>query len=458
MNLERQEKKRVVIGVGQTGQSCMRFFSRSGLPFSVFDTRENPEGNCHLLQEYSDVDFRFGAAKVAMLDEADQLVLSPGVDLSDPIFRDIDVSSKELTNDIAIFSEIATAPKVLITGSNAKSTVTTLVGKMAESAGLRVAVGGNLGKPALDLLDDESEAYILELSSFQLEYCSNLGAKVAAILNISNDHLDRHHSMDNYQRIKQRIYQGAESIIFNRHDPLTRPLDSSLSTSLKSFGIDQPKAGHYGVVEIEGKQFISRGLDLLLAVEEIPLQGEHHLMNFVAAIAIGDMASIPVDAMVSAIKGFDGLPHRCERVAVIAGVTYYNDSKATNEGATLSAVRSMSKITDGEVVVILGGRAKQNDFSSLFSQLQGIRYKLIVIGESAELIKRFVPADIFIINAETLPSAVEQAQMISSAGDIVLLSPACASFDMFDSFEQRGEVFKHSVLGLTSDIGDEVNH
>ena len=458
MNLDRQEKKRVVIGVGQTGQSCMRFFSRSDLPFSVFDTRENPEGIGRLLQEYSNVEFRFGAAKIAILYEADQLVLSPGVDLSDPIFRGIDVSNKELINDISIFSDIAKAPKVFITGSNAKSTVTTLVGKMAESAGLRVAVGGNLGKPALDLLDDESEAYILELSSFQLEHCSNLGAKVAAILNISNDHLDRHHSMDNYQRIKQKIYEGAETIIFNRHDPLTRPLDSSSLTSLKSFGIDQPKAGHYGVVEIDGEQFISRGLDLLLAVEEIPLQGEHNLMNFVAAIAIGDMASIPLDAMVSAIIGFDGLPHRCERIAVIAGVTYYNDSKATNEGATLSAVSSMSKITDGEVVVILGGRAKQSDFSSLFTHLQGIRYKLIIIGESAELIKRFVPADIFVISAETLPLAVEQAQMISSAGDTVLLSPACASFDMFDSFEQRGEVFKQSVLSLKSCIGDEVNH
>lgn len=458
MNLERQEKKRVVIGIGQTGQSCMRFFSRSDLTFSVFDTRENPEVNDHLLQEFSNVEFRFGAAKVAILDEADQLVLSPGVDLSDPIFRNIDVSSKEVTNDIAIFSDVAAAPKVLITGSNAKSTVTTLLGKMAESAGLRVAVGGNLGKPALDLLDDESETYILELSSFQLEYCSNLGAKVAAILNISNDHLDRHHSMDNYHRIKQRIYQGAESIIFNRHDPLTRPLHSSSSTSLKSFGIDQPKAGHYGVVEIDGEQFISRGLDLLLAVEEIPLQGEYNLMNIVAAIAIGDMANIPMNAMVSAIKDFNGLPHRCERVAIVAGVTYYNDSKATNEGATVSAVLSMSKLTDGEVVVILGGRAKQDDFSSLFAQLQDVRYKVIVIGESAELIQSFAPKDIVVFNADSLPLAVEQAEAVSVAGDIVLLSPACASFDMFDSFEQRGEIFKQAVLSLTSDIGDEVNH
>ncbi len=458
MNLERQEKKRVVVGTGQTGESCMRFFSRSDLAFSVFDTRDNPQGVSHLLQEFSNIDFRFGADKVSVLKEADQLVLSPGVDLSDAIFRTVDVSSKELTNDIAIFSDIAVAPKVLITGSNAKSTVTTLVGKMAESAGLRVAVGGNLGKPALDLLDDETEAYILELSSFQLEYCSNLGAKVAAILNISNDHLDRHHSMDNYQRIKQRIYQGAESIIFNRHDPLTRPVHSSSLTSLKSFGIDSPKAGHYGVVEVDGKQFISRGSDLLLAVEEIPLQGEHNLMNIVAAIAIGDMANIPVNAMVSAIKGFNGLPHRCERVAVIAGVTYYNDSKATNEGATVSAVRSMSKITNGAVVVILGGRAKQDDFSSLFGQLQGVRYKVILIGESAELIKSFVPEDITVVFADSLTSAVEQAKAISIAEDIVLLSPACASFDMFDNFEQRGDIFKQSVLNLTSGIDDKESH
>ena len=458
MNLDHQEKKRVIVGVGQTGQSCMRFFSRSGLPFSVFDTRENPEGIGSLLKEFSNINFRFGADQVATLDDVDQLVLSPGVDLSDAIFRNIDLSGKELTNDIAIFSDITVTPKVLITGSNAKSTVTTLLGKMAEVAGLRVAVGGNLGKPALDLLNDESEMYILELSSFQLEYCSNLGAKVAAILNISNDHLDRHRSMDNYQRIKQRIYQGAESIVFNRHDPLTRPLDSSPSTSLKSFGIDKPKSGHYGVVEIDGKQYVSRGSDVLLAVEEIPLQGEHHLMNVVAAIAIGDMANIPVIDMVLAIKEFNGLPHRCERVAVVGGVAYFNDSKATNEAATVTAIRSMSKLTDGDVVVILGGRAKQDDFSSLFTQLQGMRYKLVVIGESAELIKRFVPEDVFVIGAETLPLAVVQAQMISVTGDIVLLSPACASFDMFDSFEHRGDVFKRSVLSLTSDIGDEVNH
>ncbi len=458
MHLDHQEKKRVIVGVGQTGQSCMRFFSRSGLPFSVFDTRENPEGIGSLLKEFSNINFRFGADQVATLDDVDQLVLSPGVDLSDAIFRNIDLSGKELTNDIAIFSDITVTPKVLITGSNAKSTVTTLLGKMAEVAGLRVAVGGNLGKPALDLLNDESEMYILELSSFQLEYCSNLGAKVAAILNISNDHLDRHRSMDNYQRIKQRIYQGAESIVFNRHDPLTRPLDSSPSTSLKSFGIDKPKSGHYGVVEIDGKQYVSRGSDVLLAVEEIPQQGEHHLMNVVAAIAIGDMANIPVIDMVLAIKEFNGLPHRCERVAVVGGVAYFNDSKATNEAATVTAIRSMSKLTDGDVVVILGGRAKQDDFSSLFTQLQGMRYKLVVIGESAELIKRFVPEDIFVIGAETLPLAVVQAQMISVTGDIVLLSPACASFDMFDSFEHRGDVFKRSVLSLTSDIGDEVNH
>ena len=457
MVLDSQMKKRVVVGIGQTGQSCMRFFSRMNIPFSVFDTREAPENIDQVLRENANTEFLFGESNVNSLCQAEQLIVSPGVDLTDPIFTDIDLSKQELTNDIAIFSKMALAPKVLITGSNAKSTVTTLLGEMANKAGLQAAVGGNLGKPVLDLLDDNCEAYIIELSSFQLEYCSNLGAKVAAILNISNDHLDRHHSMDNYQRIKQRIYEGAEYIVFNRQDPLTQPLSCSAST-LKSFGLDQPEDGHYGLVNIGDKCFVSRGSDLLLSVEALAVQGEHNLLNVVAAVAIGDLAGIPVASMQAAIKIFKGLPHRCEEVAVVRGVTYFNDSKATNVGATVSAVNSVSKMTQGNVIIIMGGRAKQNNFSALFDQLQGIRYKIIVIGESAELMKRCVPSDVVVMDAETLPSAVKQAHDACVTGDIVLLSPACASFDMFDSFEHRGDVFKRSVSDLTASVNSEANH
>ncbi|MDG2035132.1 MAG: UDP-N-acetylmuramoyl-L-alanine--D-glutamate ligase, partial [Pseudomonadales bacterium] len=351
MNLIQTDKRRLIVGLGVTGKSCIRHFLRMGLSFSVLDTRENPPEMQAVAQEFPQVDIHLGKSHTALVDEADEIYLSPGIAIDDPLLTEAVSRGALVTGDIDLFAQQATAPVIAISGSNAKSTVTTLVGEMAKCANITAGVGGNLGEPVLDLLSSDCEAYVLELSSFQLERCADLKPQVACLLNISADHMDRHQTMMTYHQAKQRVYRGAKHIIFNRHDSLTAPL-KTVDVSVKSFGLDTPDLGHYGVREIEGQRYLVKGFEPLMAVSDIPLVGDHHILNTLAAFAIGEAAGFALPAMQMAVKQFKGLPHRCEFVADIDGVDYINDSKATNVGATVAALKGLSGSTAGHIVLI----------------------------------------------------------------------------------------------------------
>lgn len=452
MNLIQSDKRRLIVGLGATGKSCMRHFLRLGLPFSVLDTRSQPPGIQDIAREFPDVEICLGEQHSDLINTASELYISPGIALDDLIFNGLDSDTTFISGDIDLFAREAVAPVIAISGSNAKSTVTTLVGEMARQAGLNAGIGGNLGEPALNLLSPQRDCYVLELSSFQLERCSELRPKVACLLNISADHMDRHHTMMAYHQAKQRVYRGAEHIVFNRHDALTTPLLSA-GVTVSSFGLDAPDLSQYGIREINGQKTICKGFDALLSVSELPLAGDHNLLNVLAALAIGAAAGFDMAVMFESIKSFKGLEHRCELLAQINGVTYVNDSKATNVGATVAAIRGFASSLTGQLILIAGGETKGADFSALLKELNVIDCKTILIGDGAAEITALIEAkrsgnSIEVLQASSLEHAVEIASENAQSGDLVLLSPACASFDMFKGFEHRGDVFKAAVMQL----------
>ncbi len=449
MNLIQTDKRRLIVGLGITGISCIRHFLRLGLSFSVLDTREQPPEIEAVLKEFPNVDIRFGDGHSEWVDGANEIYVSPGISKGDPLFATAIARGALITGDIDLFANDVTAPVIAISGSNAKSTVTTLVGEMAKCANINAGVGGNLGEPALNLLSPSREAYVLELSSFQLERCSDLQPKVACLLNVSADHMDRHQTMMIYHQAKQRVYRGAKHVVFNRHDHLTTPL-RTVDVSIKSFGLDIPDLGQFGVKEIQGQRHLVKGFESLMPVSDIPLMGDHHILNTLAALAIGDAAGFPLTAMQTAIKQFKGLPHRCEWVGDVNGVRYINDSKATNVGATVAALKGLSSSVSGNIVLIAGGQTKGANFSALISALKPLSCKLILLGEGADTIAALASDQHEIFRVDTLEQAVSVAESNSKTGDLVLLSPACASFDMFSGFEQRGNIFKAAVAKLES--------
>lgn len=458
MTLIQSDRRRLIVGLGITGKSCMRHLSRLGLSFSVVDTRDEPAGIADIAREFPDVDIRLGNAAAALIAQADELYISPGIAIEDAMFDQAKANNALISGDIDLFAREAQAPVIAITGSNAKSTVTTLVGEMARAAGLNAGVGGNLGEAALDLLASTRDVYVLELSSFQLERTSELQPRVACLLNMSADHLDRHGDMMTYHQAKQRIYRGAQVVVHNRDDALTTPLQT-VNARVISFGLGEPDLGHYGVRLIDGERYICKGLDTLMPVASVPLKGAHNLLNVVAAFAVGDAAEFPHAAMQTAVEQFSGLPHRCEFVAEIAGIQFINDSKATNVGASLAAVRGFAA-EGGNMTLIAGGDGKGADFADLLKVLDQYRCRLVLIGAATaqfiQTIEQLELSQLSVQSADDLQHAVELAHKASAAGDWVLLSPACASFDMFDSFEHRGQVFCEAVARLASRSGSEV--
>ncbi|HEY7884434.1 MAG TPA: UDP-N-acetylmuramoyl-L-alanine--D-glutamate ligase [Cellvibrionaceae bacterium] len=435
-------KLTAIIGTGVTGLSVARFLKRQGRPFAIFDTRESPPNAAELKALYPDACIQFGVWDEELLCSADEIILSPGVAKTLPALERAVAAGVKLSGDVDVFSRYAQAPVVAITGSNAKSTVTTLVGNMAEVAGLKVAVGGNLGVPVLDLLDDKVELYVLELSSFQLETTHKLGATVACILNISADHLDRYSGMPAYHAAKQRIYFGAKNIVANYTDALTQPpLSRDAELSFFSGNADFKRMG---LLEHKGELWLADELTPLLPLSNLRIAGKHNAENVLAALAIGKAARLPMIAMLEAVQNFKGLPHRCEWVADCHGVDYYNDSKGTNVGATLAALNGLAR-NPHKLIVILGGEGKGADFSPLRPVITSVARAVILIGRDAHLLEQVLTAATDIHHAENLTDAVARATQLALAGDAVLLSPACASFDMFSGFEQRGDEFCRAV-------------
>lgn len=447
MSLIASDQFRIVVGLGKSGMSLVRYLARQGVPFAVVDSRENPPELATLRTEYPEVEVRCGELDAEFLARAAELLVSPGLAISTPALQEAARRGARLSGDIELFARLAKAPIVAISGSNAKSTVTTLVGDMARAAGRRVAVGGNLGTPALDLLADDVELYVIELSSFQLETTNRLNAEVATVLNVSEDHMDRYADLQAYHLAKHRIFQGARQVVVNRQDALSRPLIAD-QVPCWTFGLDRPDFKGFGLLDADGAKQLAFQFDALMPVSELKIRGAHNQANALAALALGHAVGLPFDAMLHALREFTGLPHRCEWVRERDGVTYYNDSKATNVGAALAAIEGLGADISGKVVLIAGGDGKGADFSALRDPIARQCRTVVLMGRDADRIATVLAPSTAIVRVDSLEQAVHAAADAAEAGDAVLLAPACASFDMFRNFEDRGHQFAATVGGL----------
>ena len=447
------QPKTLILGLGKTGLSCARYLHAQGVPVAVTDSRPNPPGLAAVREELPDLPLFLGDFDAAALAVAERLVVSPGIALGDPRLAPAIARGVEVVGDIELFARAVQVPVVAITGSNGKSTVTTLVGEMARASGLWTAVGGNLGEPALDLLDPAIELYVLELSSFQLETTHSLRPRVATVLNISADHLDRYPSLEAYAATKASLLRGAEVGLLNRDDPRVAAM-AGLAAEDRWFGLGTPRASRptvadYGLREVGGCTWLARGEEPLLRADELPLAGHHNLANALAALALGEACGLPLAARLAALRGFRGLAHRTVLVTERRGVRWFDDSKGTNPGATVAALRGLiDPQRPGRALLIAGGEGKGADFSELADTAAETARALILIGRDAPLIEEAMGGRVPTHRARDLDEAVRLAAQLAQPGDAVLLSPACASFDMFDNYEHRGRVFVAAVEGL----------
>ncbi|MBT8101115.1 MAG: UDP-N-acetylmuramoyl-L-alanine--D-glutamate ligase, partial [Gammaproteobacteria bacterium] len=417
--------KDFVLGLGATGLSIARYLHRKELDATFFDTRTAPPGVDELKAIYPQAEILLGDA--ALPADVQRIIASPGIADSHPLLADARKSKIEIVSDIELFAREARAPFIAVTGSNGKSTVTTLLYHMCRAAGLEVYAGGNLGEPALDLLDKAPpDIYVLELSSFQLQRTQSLPAEVSILLNISPDHLDWHASIDEYRQTKYRVYREAKSAVINRADKRAKKIVSKISR-VTSFGTDEPADGHYGIREEAGEHFLARGETLLLATTDLVMLGRHNQSNALAALAAGELAGLDMSSMLQVLCEFPGLPHRMQTVNTIGGVTFVNDSKATNVAAAIASIESI----DGPIILIAGGVGKGADFTELSAPLENRLRAAVLIGEDAEKISDALDTVSPVYFADDMNDAVRNAALYAEAGDTVLLAPACASFDQF---------------------------
>jgi len=435
----------LIVGLGKTGLSCARYLSAQGIEVAITDSREKPPELASLSAELPHVAVFTGGFDEQVFSSADELIVSPGVSLKHPLIKQAMDQGKTILGDVELFAQHVSAPSIVITGSNGKSTVTSLVGIMAREAGKDVRVGGNIGKPVLELIEDEEpDCYVLELSSFQLEYTQSLNAKVATVLNLSEDHMDRYDDFQEYVDAKKRVFRGNGIMVLNRDDERVMAMAEPVRKII-SFGLQPAESNQYGLNEYRGDQWLCRGDTRLLNREELLIPGKHNIANALAALAIGEAAGFSQSAMLTALKGFKGLPHRSQFVMELNGVRWYNDSKGTNVGATEAALSGL----DGKVVLIAGGEGKGADFSRLQTVVKDKARALVLLGKDAELIADALNGLCVTVFAEDMEDAVNKAASLALEGDAVLLSPACASFDMFTGFEHRGDVFMQMVGRLT---------
>jgi UDP-N-acetylmuramoylalanine--D-glutamate ligase len=436
-------RRTLVVGLGETGLSVVRYLTRRGVPVAVVDSRAQPPALQRLYDEHiADVALFLGGFSDEAFARAEQLVVSPGVSLAEPQITAARARGVPVIGDVELFVRAALAPVIAVTGSNGKSTVVTLLGAMARRAGRDARIGGNLGTPALDLLAaPEPDLYVLELSSFQLETVQSLRPRAAVVLNISEDHMDRYDSLSSYAATKQVIYHHAAIQVVNGDDPVAAGL-ADPSRPQVVYRSTAPGPQEYGLQAFEGGTWLARGEQRLLPVSAIRLSGRHNHTNALAALALGDAAGLPLDTMLEALTEFQGLPHRMQWVAEHDGVRWYNDSKGTNVGATLAAIAGV----DGPVVLIAGGDGKGQDFTPLASALAGKGRGAVLIGRDAQHLAQVLGSALPVQYAQDLHEAVQRAAAMAIAGDSVLLSPACASTDMFRNYVERGETFTRTVL------------
>ncbi|WP_148861784.1 UDP-N-acetylmuramoyl-L-alanine--D-glutamate ligase [Marinobacter fonticola] len=446
MSVITSDRRTLVVGLGKTGLSCVRYLQAQGRSVAVADSRANPPGLDELRAGFSDVPVHCGDFDADYFAGFNELIVSPGISIETPAIARARDQGAWIRGDIDLFSQAAQAPVVAITGSNGKTTVTTLVGEMAKAAGVRVAVGGNIGTPALDLLDDAVELYVLELSSFQLETTDELGAEAAAILNVTDDHMDRYPTKMAYFQAKQRIYNGCKKAVINLDDALSQPMARD-NLSFRAYGQHRINPETFSLRDEDGQLWITYGFDNLIRADELKLMGRHNLLNIMAALGLGDCVGLPMDTMLEVVRRFEGLPHRCQFVREVNGVGYINDSKGTNVGATVAALDSL-KPADGQVVLIAGGDGKGADFAPLRDVVRRTCRHVAVFGKDAARLEDTLAEQVPVSRVKDLSAAVETAAREAQPGDRVLLSPACASLDMFANYEARGAAFIRQVEAL----------
>ncbi len=441
----------LIVGLGKTGHSIARFLQQRNQSFVVFDTRSSPAGLTEFNEEFPGVDVHSSTFPPTLYNQLTGIISSPGVALDHPVMQEAAAKGIPIFGDIECLAREIHVPVIAITGTNGKSTVTTLVGEMAKAAGLSVAVAGNIGAPVLDLFDDgvTYDLWVLELSSFQLDLTYSLAPVAATILNVTPDHLDRHHSIDAYTQAKQRVYHQTKYLLYNREDNLTAPTGSIQSDEhISSFGLDVPIGNNWGLLAEKNTYYLAYGQEKLMPVDALKIKGRHNWSNALAACALAQAAGISLPHMIDVLQQFAGLPHRSQWVRTLNGVDWINDSKGTNIGATMSAISGIGGSMQGKIVLIAGGQGKGADFTELRTPMADYVRSVVLIGEDADKMEQALTDSVQVLRAPSLDVAVNMARLQAKPGDVVLLSPACASLDMFRDFNHRGEVFASVVNAL----------
>ncbi len=442
----------IVIGLGATGLSCVKFLTKQNVPVIVMDTRESPPNLKDFLEAFPEVMvFTGNDWPQDVLNSAKALVVSPGVAISIAPIQQAAKAGVEIIGDIELFARNIHIPIIAITGANGKSTVTTLVGEMAQCAGKKVAVVGNIGTPVLTLFDQgfvDVDLIVMELSSFQLETTHQLRPLAATVLNITPDHLDRYAGFDDYVKAKHRIFHQAQQVIINKQDSLSDSKDIPSLAKRWFFTTDEPKAGEFGLRQIEGKTWLAYGEKNLLPADELKIVGNHNLSNALSALALGSAAGLSLDPMLEGLKNFSGLAHRCQWVAENNGIRWINDSKGTNIGATQAGLEGIGQQLKGKVVLLLGGDGKGADFTELRPLVMQYCRAIIVMGKDAPRILEALADVVESFSVSNMMQAVECAKECALPGDVVLLSPACSSLDQYQHFSHRGDVYMDCVLSI----------
>lgn len=436
----------LVVGLGATGLSCVRYLRGRGDVVSVVDSRANPPALTPLREQFPDVTVHTGRFDPTLFRQVDLLVVSPGVALREPAIAAAIARGVPAVGDIELFvAETRGTPILAITGANGKSTVTSLTGAMCRAAGLKTEVAGNIGVPVLSLLERaRPDVYVLELSSFQLETTASLNARAATVLNITPDHMDRYTDLAEYAAAKARIFAGEGVMVVNADDPMVVGM-ARPGRKIVRFGLGAPsQADDFGLIEHEGETWLARGKQALMPAREVAIPGRHNLANVLASMALAHAQGVGVEAMRTAVREFRGLDHRSQVVAEQDGVQWINDSKGTNIGATVAALAGMTR----PVVLIAGGDGKGADFAALKAVVADHARAVVLIGRDAPKIEAALAGVVPVVYAGDMSEAVKQARELARPGDAVLLSPACASFDMFKNYEHRGQVFARAVREL----------
>jgi len=451
MNRETVQFETVIIGLGKTGMSCIRYLSAKQKSIAVMDSRTTPPELDTLRREFPDVPVYLGYFDENILRSAREIIVSPGVPLAEPAIRSAMDSGVRAIGDIEIFCHQASAPIIGITGSNGKSTVASMLYQMILKSGMRAGLGGNIGVPVLDLLNTGPvDFYVLELSSFQLETVYSLNTIASVILNVCADHMDRYGDVHEYARVKESIYDGSDTIIINLDDEIVGRMNTAGREKL-CYSLDEPDSGQLGIRTVSGQRMFACGKDILFPVSELNIYGEHNISNSLAALALGKTIGLPMDSMQAALASFTGLPHRCQWIANIDGVNWVNDSKGTNVGATCNAVRGLT--VKKNIILIAGGEGKGADFTPLEDVAAQRLRCAVLIGRDARLMARSLDKLVPVSFATSMQAAVITASKLARKGDTILLSPACASFDMFSDFQERGDDFIRAVTDL-QECGD----